>query len=644
MGVDYLQPGQQRRINYHPPMRATLATPIFILAGALFILFISRSFTRWQHRRRLQQILQTNQQARFTRTSVLSATLNKHVFYAPLLSRRHSRYFQLGNGVHMGVIPLRIEAILLGIYIALNAVFLFVLVDWRKDWDEVVFQFQYSAGSMAVLNLPGLVLAAGRNNPLVGLLGIKFDSFNLMHRWVGRMVIVAGLVHTIAAVVMKQREEGGLAAVTNLVFHTKFFVCGLVAIFAFATILLQSVSPIRHAFYEAFLHTHILLAVMAFVGLWYHLEGMSQQYALLVTLVLWGSDRIARIASIIWRNLGKQRTTATVELLPGDVARVNVSLARPWSFKPGQYMYLYLPSLGLWTSHPFSVAWTAADPDVITEKRTSSDSINRILGGPQQTTMSFLIKRRDGFTSRLLQKVCRAEERRFSATALAEGPFVVPYIHFYGYFCGLHPLTSYGSVLLIAGGIGITHPMSYLHEFVNGFASGTMAVRRVTLVWVVRSLDHLSWIHPWMTTLLAHPTLQAPHIPKQDTSPSSFASPEPEFSLSIQIYLTTPSSSPEDFFSSSLLSSSSASSSSDTERAADSTKPWSLVAPPSVPVDTHFGKPCWTDILETEMGRQVGALAVSVCGPGGMGDDVRDVVRERVGRKRVDFLEESFSW
>lgn len=29
---------------------------------------------------------------------------------------------------------------------------------------------------------------------------------------------------------------------------------------------------------------------MAFVGLWYHLDGMSQQYAMLVTVVLWGFD------------------------------------------------------------------------------------------------------------------------------------------------------------------------------------------------------------------------------------------------------------------------------------------------------------------------------------------------------------------
>jgi len=47
------------------------------------------------------------------------------------------------------------------------------------------------------------------------------------------------------------------------------------------------------------------------------------------------------------------------------------------------------------------------------------------------------------------------------------------------------------------------------------------------------------------------------------------------------------------------------------------------------------------------MQAQVGAMAVSVCGPGAMGDDVREAVRGMLqgeGAKRVDLFEEAFSW
>ncbi|PYH41643.1 ferric reductase family protein [Aspergillus saccharolyticus JOP 1030-1] len=634
MGVDYHEPGQPRFRDVHPPMKASLATPVFVFAGGVFVLFLGSMYTQLQHRRRLRRILESkdDDQDRYAQSNALSATLNKHVFYAPLLSTRHSREFRLGS-CHMGIIPLRLEAILLSLYMALNVGFFFATVDWWADWGEVMYQLQYTSGTLAVLNLPGLILTAGRNNPLIPLLGIKFDTFNLIHRWAGRLVVVASTVHVVLSIIPRQKELGGLSAVTHLVWNTPFFVYGMTAFIAFAAILVQSISPLRHAFYEAFLHLHILLAIASMVGLWYHLRGMSQQTALLVTLILWGFDRAARLFIIIWRNVGKQRTTATVELLPGDVARVSVALARPWTFKAGQYMYLYLPSLGLWTSHPFSVAWTASDRSVMTEKRSSNDSINRLLGGPQQTTMSFLIKRRDGFTGKLLSKVHKSCDGRFQATALAEGPFG-----------GLHSLASYGTVLLIAGGIGITHPMSYLHEFVNNITSQTQAVRRVTLVWVVRSLDHLSWIQPWMTSLLNHPALQMATLRKAE---SYFQFPE--FSLNVQIYVSSSSACTSV---SSADSSSAGSDASPTrpdtspEEFLSDSSPWAAVAPPSVPVNVQTGKPCFRDILAVEMAQQVGAMAVSICGPGAMGDDVRRTVRECQGRGplKVELFEESFSW
>lgn len=38
----------------------------------------------------------------------------------------------------------------------------------------------------------------GRNNPLIQMLGISFDTFNLLHRWFGRIVILEALAHTLA--------------------------------------------------------------------------------------------------------------------------------------------------------------------------------------------------------------------------------------------------------------------------------------------------------------------------------------------------------------------------------------------------------------------------------------------------------------
>lgn len=49
-------------------------------------------------------------------------------------------------------------------------------------------------------------------------------------------------------------------------------------------------SALRHAWYETFLHLHILLAIMSFVALWYHLKNLLQQRVLLGTVILWGLE------------------------------------------------------------------------------------------------------------------------------------------------------------------------------------------------------------------------------------------------------------------------------------------------------------------------------------------------------------------
>ena len=56
---------------------------------------------------------------------------------------------------------------------------------------------------MAVMNMIPLFLLAGRNNPVIKLTGISFDTMNLVHRWFGRIVILEALAHTICWIAVK---------------------------------------------------------------------------------------------------------------------------------------------------------------------------------------------------------------------------------------------------------------------------------------------------------------------------------------------------------------------------------------------------------------------------------------------------------
>lgn len=58
----------------------------------------------------------------------------------------------------------------------------------------------------------------------------------------------------------------------------------------FVALVLFASSALRHAFYETFLHLHILLALMAFIALWQHLKEFPQLVYLKVTLIAWGIE------------------------------------------------------------------------------------------------------------------------------------------------------------------------------------------------------------------------------------------------------------------------------------------------------------------------------------------------------------------
>ena len=65
---------------------------------------------------------------------------------------------------------------------------------------------------------------------------------------------------------------------------------------------------------------------------------------------------------------------------------------------------------------------------------------------------------------------------------------------------------------------------------------------------------------------------------------------------------------------------------------------------PSATVQMFPGRPNVGLILGNEVKEQVGAMCVTVCGPGGLADNVREAVRGVQDQGVVDFIEESFTW
>ncbi|MBE7181930.1 MAG: hypothetical protein INR71_12125, partial [Terriglobus roseus] len=152
---------------------------------------------------------------------------------------------------------------------------------------------------------------------------------------------------------------------------------------------------------------------------------------------------------------------------------------------------------------------------------------------------------------------------------------------------------SYGTVMLFAAGVGITHQVPHVRDLVIGYNAGTCAVQRITLVWIIQSPEHLEWIRPWMTSILALPR-------RRDC-------------LRILLFVTRPRSTRE-------------------------------IHSPSSSVQMFPGKPNVSALVDAEAESRVGSMCVSVCGTGSLADDVRRASRRWMTTAAVDFCEESFSW
>ena len=132
--------------------------------------------------------------------------IKQHILYAPLFRSRHNREFRLFS-MHMGNLPTRFQAMFLLGVVAMNVSYCVRGISWHGQQQELLAHLRNRTGVLAVVNMIPLVLIAGRNNPLILALNLSFDTFNLIHRFFGRIVAIQSLVHSTAHV-MKVVDKG----------------------------------------------------------------------------------------------------------------------------------------------------------------------------------------------------------------------------------------------------------------------------------------------------------------------------------------------------------------------------------------------------------------------------------------------------
>ncbi|KAM3438034.1 hypothetical protein MY4824_003481 [Beauveria thailandica] len=574
------------------PMNMIVKDALWLTLGGLAVIILTIRLLEivWAKLRQVSAMSVPREKQGYWKISQWSwmPSLKKNLIYAPLWKKRHNREFRLSSAINVGTLPSRLHMFIIIVYLGSNLAYMFIL-NWQNEnkW-AFCAELRGRAGVLAVVNMVPLIILAGRNNPLIAILKISFDTYNLLHRWMGRIIVVETVIH-VTAWCIPAVADGGWRNVQEKILASLFLGSGAVGTLAFLALFFLSVSPFRHAFYETFLNLHIVLALVSFVCTWLHCAssdvdhgGLPQLPWVIAVVFLWLFDRLARVVRLTYANWSdKGFTDALCEAMPCDVTRVTVRLPRFMNIEPGTHAYLRFWGINGWESHPFSIAWVEHETTHTLPISAEKEPLNAVDRANAYTNVSFVIGAHTGMTRILLDRASRSV-RGIRIKAAFEGPYA-----------GHHCLDSYGHCVLFAGSTGITHQISYLRHLLDGYNAGTVATRKLTLVWIIREYESLEWVRPYMDTILRIPN-------RKDL-------------LRIQVFVTRPKN-PRDIVSSSST------------------------------VKMFPGRPNVRLLLVKEVQEQIGAMCVTVCGPGGLADDVRSAVRAVQGHSVIDFIEESFTW
>ncbi|KAJ7729939.1 ferric reductase like transmembrane component-domain-containing protein [Mycena metata] len=314
--------------------------------------------------------------------------------------------------------------------------------------DEMYSAVGVVGGVLSLAVFPLVWLMAARNNFFIPLTGWGFETFQVLHRWLGRLAFMYAQLHTVAYTAQYvRRGEWSLKYLTSL-----WFIWGAVAMVALFLLCTGSLRPLRTRYYETFLALHVLLSIFTIVGTQLHiihLYGEEYHYRkwIWVVVVIWGLERTVRLLRMLVLSWHAPRA-ATITLVPGSdgaVMRLTVPVPRAYTPSAGHHFYVYFPTLDwrVWENHPLSVAgWTAPRvPDAEHSTATPTPGLTN----PQ-------------------------------VGALLEGP--------YGH---RHALETFETVVLVAGGVGIAPALAYVQEYAQVLGR----TERISLIFAARQLSFL---------------------------------------------------------------------------------------------------------------------------------------------------------
>ncbi|KAJ5887517.1 hypothetical protein N7495_007558 [Penicillium taxi] len=360
-----------------------------------------------------------------------------------------------------------------------NIVLILVLCFYKLDtadvwkWEDI----GYRTGFITICQLPLIFLLAGRQNIIGFLAGMSYARLNWFHRWAARSLWLTATIHMGFWFRDWARYDYIVYQLQNDPLSKRGFIAWCILTF----IVLTSSAPVRRLSYEIFVLQHVLTFVGFIVAVWFHAPQEVKLWVWIpIGLVVF--DRVARYTWAAYTNLAifHRKTSnnilwkheASFAPLPGNVTRVTIQNPSV-HWQPGQHVFLTCHSIVPLQSHPFTIASL-----------------------PSDNKMEFLIRAENGGTRRFFKYASKKD----GLLGISEAPSTRARVVFIeGPYGSLRPLRQFDSVVLLAGGMGATFIIPLLRDIVSawkgvqGSKSGQLAAtKRIRFIWVIKSRSQLS--------------------------------------------------------------------------------------------------------------------------------------------------------
>ncbi|KAI0666438.1 iron reductase [Trametes maxima] len=443
------------------------------------------------------------------------------------------------------------------------------------------------AGFVAVSQIPIVIALGTKNNVLGMLIGFGYERLNYLHRFTARLLVLAANVHAIGYFYSWSASGN----------FTKYIAkpdmqWALVALIATDMLLLLSTDLFRQKFYNSiFVPSHIASVIIFLVAVCFHVT-YAVPYVL-AAVGVYGLDRLMRL-------LKSRVAIARLRPLPDlGMTRVEIpSINAGW--RAGQHVRLRVLSLGMgwrgWAeAHPFTIA--------------------SVCRSPSGEGLVLLCKKAGDWTNRLYELAQRADYGEANGIGsnvqvMVEGPYGGPGHAIFGSFSG---------AMFVAGGSGITFALAAVQDLMKKDLEYKSRVRAIELVWSIQDPAALQPLIPLFSSLIAQ-------------SHDAYAS------LRISVFYTRAPSSPDAI-------------------RAYRLPPGLTLSParPKIPgilagvVDRSAALFSGYKEKRRRGGSALTGVIVGVCGPMGLGDEVRKAVANFPAPRRkaiggIEIHEEAFGW